>query len=330
MRRALLGLSLGAALAVGACAPHVEVPGLPSESGIWMTDSAIHTYDGLELPLRAWRPKGQTKAVLIALHGFNDYGKSWETPGQFWASQGLATYAYDQRGFGQTDQPGLWHGGQTLVEDLKDVVTLLRRRHPGLPVFVVGESMGGAVAMIAMADSEPPLIDGLILSAPAVWGRSTMNLASRTGLWALSHSVPWLRLSGKGLNIKASDNMEMLRALSKDPLVIKETRIDAIHGLVDLMDSAQAAAGNIRVPTLVLYGEKDEIVPPEATDKMIAHLHHPGDFLSVAIYPQGYHMLMRDLQAEIVLKDVVAWVAHHDQPLPSGAERSAVRQRVSE
>jgi len=322
MRRLLLAASLSAVLAVGACAPYVELPG-PRIGGALMTDSFVYTYDGAALPLRSWLPPGEAKAVVVALHGFNDYSNSWEVPGRFWATQGLATYAYDQRGFGKTDHRGLWHGGQTLAEDLKDVISLVRKRQPGKPVYVVGESMGGAVAMIAMSGTNPPAVDGMILSAPAVWGRSTMNVFERAGLWFFSHTIPWFMVSGKGLNIKPSDNVEMLRALSKDPLVIKETRIDAVHGLVDLMDAAQAAATDIKVPTLVLYGEKDEIVPPEATYKMISRLRDLGERQRVAVYPKGYHMLLRDLQAEVVLNDVATWVTDHNKPLPSGSEQRA-------
>lgn len=322
MKRLLRAVALAAALAACACAPHVELPG-PRIGGAVMTGSFVYTNDGATLPLRSWLPDGEPEAVVVALHGFNDYSNQWEAPGRFWARHGLATYAYDQRGFGKTDHRGLWHGGQTLAEDLKDVIFLVRKRHPGKPVYIVGESMGGAVAMVAMSGPTPPAVDGIVLSAPAVWGRSAMNVFERAGLWFFSHTVPWFMVSGKGLGIKPSDNIEMLRALSKDPLVIKETRVDAVHGLVDLMDAAQAAAAEINVPTLVLYGEKDEIVPPAATYKMIGRLRDLGEGQRVAIYPQGYHMLLRDLQAEVVLKDVAAWVTDRGAGLPSGSEQRA-------
>jgi len=176
---------------------------------------------------------------------------------------------------------------------------------------------------VAMTGSQPPPAAGVILSAPAVWGRSAMNVFERSALWLFSRTVPWMVVTGRGLNIKPSDNIEMLRALSRDPLVIKETRIDTIHGLVDLMDAAQAAGPRLDVPALVLYGEKDEIVPPRATYAMLGTLPAPGARQRVAIYPAGYHMLMRDLQAQIVLDDVAAWIERPAAPLPSGADGRA-------
>ena len=104
-------------------------------------------------------------------------------------------------------------------------------------------------------------VDGVILTAPAVWGRATMDLLPRLALWAAVRLVPGLTVTGRGLEIKPSDNIPMLRALSRDPLVIKETRVDTIYGLVDLMDAALDSAPVLDVPLLVMYGAKDEIVP---------------------------------------------------------------------
>src|SRR3546814_5012683 len=90
--------------------------------------------------------------------------------------------------------------------------------------------MGGAVVVAALAGPQPPEAAGAILVAPAVWGRSTMPFHQRAALWLSARLFPSARFSGRGLGIQASDNIEMLRALGRDPLFIKETRVDAIHG----------------------------------------------------------------------------------------------------
>jgi len=319
-------LLLGVALLAGGCAPYVHGPGAdlarPALNG-----SQVVTADSRTLPLRSWLPEGRPEAVIVALHGFNDYSNAYADAGRYWAGRGIATYAYDQRGFGAGADAGYWHGGERMAADLVQVIALVRERHPGTPLYVVGESMGGAVAMVAAAKANPhPLaVDGLVLSAPALRGREAMNVFERAGLWFFSHTVPWYTVSGSDLpfKIKASDNVEMLRALGKDPLVIKQTRVDAVHGLVDLMDAANDAAARLDLPTLVLYGENDEIVPPEPTYRMIGRLTGLGEERRVAIYPEGYHMLMRDLQAEVVLEDIATWVKNQRAPLPSGAEANA-------
>lgn len=310
-------------LLLAACAPRLELPG-PSVTAPVLAAHHFVAADGAHLPLRSWLPKERPWAAVLALHGFNDYSNAFTTVGEFLAAKGVAVYAYDQRGFGDTAHRGLWPGTEALVADLKAVAAKVRAIHPGAPFFLLGESMGGAVVMAAMTGPEPPATDGVILAAPAVWGRPTMPWYQRAALFAAAHTVPWLKLSGHGLHLKPSDNIEMLRALSRDPLVIKDTRIDALSGLTDLMDTALAAAPRLTTPALVLYGEKDEIIPRDPMVRMLRSL--PTDqrwHQRIALYKDGYHMLLRDLEAPTVWRDIEAWLDDPSGPLPSGADAHA-------
>ena len=296
--------------------PAVEEPRL--ETGHWVTA------DGLELPLRSWLPQEPPRAIILALHGFNDYSAAFEAPGSWWAERGIATYAYDQRGFGEAPYRGLWAGSETLSDDLVSLTGLIRARHPGAPLYILGESMGGAVAMVAFAETPAFSVDGVILSAPAVWARSTMPGYQRVTLEIVAYVMPWGQLTGEGVQIQASDNIEMLRALGRDPLVIKKTRVDTIYGLTNLMDQALASAGRITAPLLLLYGEHDEVIPKDPTSQAWNRLPAQVDERQrLAFYEDGWHMLLRDLEAEVVMDDVLAWIADPRAPLPSGADRRA-------
>ncbi|MHA1565212.1 MAG: serine aminopeptidase domain-containing protein, partial [Alphaproteobacteria bacterium] len=132
---------------------------------------------------------------------------------------------------------------------------------------------------------------------------------------------PWLQVSGRGLDIVPSDNIAMLRALGRDPLVIKETRIDAIWGVVALMDQALDTASMLNGPTLMMYGAKDEIIPADATLELLEQLPEVGaERRTIAIYEDGYHMLLRDLNGVLAWQDMVAWIRMPEAPLPSGAD----------
>ncbi|WP_322097205.1 alpha/beta hydrolase [Paramagnetospirillum magnetotacticum] len=295
--------------------PSIRQPALESKSLI-MADGAV-------LPLRSWLPEAEPKAAIIAAHGMNDYSNAFDGPGKGLAAKGIAVYAYDQRGFGQAPHPGWWSSTETMAEDLRTASRLIAARHPQTPLYLLGESMGGAVVIETGAHAPPPEIRGLILSAPAVWGRASMPWYQRAALWLSYKVAPGWVLTGRGLKIRPSDNIEMLRALSKDPLVIKETRVDAIHGMVDLMDAAQEAAPHLELPLLLLYGAHDEIIPPEPTWAAVAGLPHLGTRQRAALYENGWHMLLRDLQAQVVIDDIAAWVEDQSAPLPSGADRAA-------
>lgn len=294
-----------------ACSPHIAAPpgSAPSSSSPHLVEHFFVSFDHTELPLRMWLPADQINGVIVALHGFNDYSNFIKDSASFFNQRKLAVYAYDQRGFGKSPTRGQWSGWQTMGEDLATFITLIKQIHPGTPVYILGESMGGAVAIVTMAQSNPPDVKGVILVAPAVWARSAMPFHQRFVLWLAAHTIPWAKVTGQSLGITASDNIEMLSKLGKDPLVIKETRIEVLYGLSNLMDKAYASADQFRASSLILYGEKDEVIPRQPVFDFYKRL--PLRSLGrqrMFLYENGYHMLLRDLQAGGVLTDAVMWI----------------------
>ena len=290
-----------------------------------LEDGAFIADDGARLPMRAWLPAGPVKAVVLALHGFNDYSNAFESQGTAWEKAGIATYAYDQRGFGWSPERGRWAGTRRMAQDMAEASRLLKARYPGVPLYILGESMGGAVAIVGAsgtAGAEKPVADGYILMAPAVWGRSSMNVFERAALWITDSLAPSWTLTGQSLRILASDNIEMLRALGRDPLVIKSTRVDTISGLVDLMSLALQSGPRFDERTLLLYGAHDELIPAAPMREFVQSLPPAGaDRRRIAYYPNGYHMLGRDLEGAVVIADMQSWMLRPKAPLPSGADR---------
>ena len=190
--------------------------------------------------------------------------------------------------------------------------------------------MGGAVIMVTIANGDAPEADGIILAAPAVWGRVTMPWYQRLALWIGVRLMPGAEVTGQGLKITPSDNIEMLKALGRDLLVIKATRVDAIYGLTNLMDRALELSARLKGPALILYGQKDEIIPRKPTQIMLDRL--PAAVSGgprLAVYEDGFHMLLRDLQAETLWRDIAHWIAEPAAPLPSGAEKGARKRLAS-
>jgi alpha-beta hydrolase superfamily lysophospholipase len=333
MRACLRGAAMLITLALAACTSCYQPMG-PARSAPAIAGATLVSTDGARLPLRVWKPEHEPWAAIVALHGMNDYSNAFDHAARFWAAQGIVTYAYDQRGFGAGPRPGIWADTRTMVADLNAAVEAVSARHPGLPVYILGESMGGAVVASALAGTragqEAPLahrIAGAILSAPAMWGRQVMNPFYRFTLWLGYNTVPGMEVEPpRGLKIMPSDNIDMLRALGKDPLVIKQTRIDALKGLVDLMSNAEAALPSLPsdVPLLVLFGRHEQVLPDKVVKETLKRIEDtPAETRPrVALYNDGYHMLLRDLQAETVWRDIAAWMrAPMVAALPSGAEQ---------
>ena len=286
-----------------------------------LTSESALMSDGYRLPMKVWPSTGETVVVVLAMHGFNDYSNAFDAAARSFANDRITTYAIDQRGFGMTEQRGIWAGHATMQSDLIATVNMLCKKHSGLPLFLLGESMGSAVILSAMQQLELTCLQGVILSAPAVWGWQSMPWWQTLPLRFFAHTMPEVTVTGEGMDIHPSDNVEMLRALGSDPLIIKETRIDAIYGLTDLMQAAMENSEALSLPALILYGEHDEIITASAFCEMLKKL--PGSMTShwrLLLYSNGYHMLSRDLQGEVVIRDMVTWIHDRGASMPSGEE----------
>ena len=318
-RRHLTGLGLAATVLAG-CDARIAPSGSPAEQPA-ETAGRFVMPDGTALPYRQWLPDGPPSAVVLALHGMNDSRDAWEYPAPAFAAAGMAVFSPDQRGFGATPTRGFWPGTNGFTADVRAMVRLLRDRYPHTKLILMAESMGAAALMVLATQPDPPAVDGYVLVAPAVWGRSNMNVFMRGALWLADRMMPGLRLSGSGfVKVTASDNRQALVRLSADPLTIHETRVDAIEGLVDLMDQAELAGRSFRGPALFLYGGHDELVPARATARVWRGL-PAGSVL--AFYPNGYHLLLRDKDRSVPIGDIVAWIRDPDALLPSGAQAAA-------
>lgn len=325
MRLALASALL--ALALAACAPTVVERGAEDTSPR-IEEGYLVAGDGAALPLRRWLPEGEPRAAILGLHGMNDHSRAFELPAIDWRRAGIATYAYDQRGFGGALPRGRWAGVEAMTGDLRDALRAVRAEHPGVPVYVLGESMGGAVALAALDDPEGLDAAGLVLAAPAVWGREAMPAAYEIALFLAAHSVPWLEIGSAQIGRQPTDNLWALREMAHDPGVLKATRMDAVWGMVNLMDAALDGADGAALPMLVLYGEKDRIIPRRPTLALIDRL--PAERTSVALYAEGWHMLLRDLQGWRVAEDIAAWTRAPAAPLPSGADARDVRALLAQ
>lgn len=268
--------------------------------------------------------------VIIAVHGMNDYAGAFHAAGAWWSAHGAVVYAYDQRGFGRSPGWMLWPEHELLRKDLATAVKLARQRYPDAKIAVVGESMGAAVAVTAFADPDPPDADALVLSGPGFRGWGVLPWYYSASLWVSSHVRPdWIVVPPKGLNIVATDNNAKLREMWFDPYVQKSNRIDSVYGVVSIMEEADQKIGRLpeRIPTLMLYGAHDQIIPPEGIERAAERMPRQ---VKTAYYAKGYHMLMNDLQAETVWRDVLAFIRRPDAPLPSGAPPIPFRQETAE
>ena len=155
--------------------------------------------------------------------------------------------------------------------------------------------------------------------APAVWGWSNQPLPYKTMLWLASRFTAakvyepprWLTT-----RVKPTDNHDELVAMGRDPLMTWGARSDALYGLVEMMERAWRTIGEVKVPTLYVYGANDEIIPETPSFQAASKL-KPTD--RSAYYARGWHLMTRDHQGPVVWADLLSFIKSPDAPLPSGA-----------
>ncbi|MGA0603040.1 alpha/beta fold hydrolase [Caulobacter sp. KR2-114] len=316
-----LVMALLAALSLAACAPTLQHAGRPDLTfqGPRLAGTEFVSFDGARLGVSRWDAEGEPWAVIVGVHGMNDYANAFHLAGPWWAKRGITTIAYDQRGFGRSPQRGIWAGDGLMTEDLRTLTALVRRQYPHAVIAVAGESLGGSVVIETMASDRPAAADRAVLIAPAVWGWSNLPLPYKSALWLADHLAPSKVFNPPGFvtqHISPSDNREELIAMGRDPLMVWGARSDTLYGLVSTMQHAWKETGQVKGPTLWLYGDHDQIIPKGATYQAAARL-APGN--RSAFYAQGWHLLLVDRQAETVWGDIAAFLRDPNAPLPSGA-----------
>ena len=250
------------------------------------------------LPLHFYRTGGTDKPTLLLAHGFSDNGLCWSRVAREMEVE-FDLIMVDARNHGQSGR-GIC-SSDDLADDLAAVIAGLSVG----PTFALGHSMGAGVILAAEAQS-PIGTDGLILAAPGVWGGRALPIHYRLSATLAAVFAPGKALTGERVQRRATDNIEILREMYADPLVIKDTRIDAILGVTRVMGSAYNNADDVNGAVLFLMGEKDEIIPLKAMEKTAMRL--SGD-ITFRRYPDGWHMLLRDLQAAAVWRDVADWIS---------------------
>lgn len=280
------------------------------------------TQPPLDTTLRQWSPSTAPDAVVLGLHSFGDYGAAFELLGPHVAQAGIYLESYDQAGFGARQIDGRWAGEQQLVEDAVARIQQLSSVYHQ-PVFVMGESLGGAVAILA-ALKQPDQVAGIILSAPAVREGIRMRYGWNAAIATAATLAPGYRVS-----VERNPHDPLLapthaQRLALDDKVMREVRLDSYWGLIKLADRASdqaPALTDTHIPILLLYGERDSTVPEAGILALRRHLHGQLTYQSVADAP---HLILQGQHWQNTADRILHWLAQHS-PTSSMQDKTPVR-----
>ncbi len=244
------------------------------------------------------------RAVLIIVHGLSEHRGRYRKLQRELASEGFATWAYDQRGFGKsTGRRTYMADYHDLLEDLNVVTDRARQAHPKLPLVLIGHSLGGVV-VATFCIYHPNVAAGMILSAPAYDFVPLPPMVHFLGIIA-NHIIPTLSIPYPSDAEKLSHDPEIGRAFRADPLVQKAGTPRFYHEFRRMNGYLKQHAHQITRPTLILQGTDDMIVFPEGAKTLYGKIRSKNKRLIA--YNGFYHEPFNEIGRERVIADVVGW-----------------------
>jgi alpha-beta hydrolase superfamily lysophospholipase len=282
----------------------------------------LHTDNGqltssLKTPIHEWGdPQVAPKGIVIAVHGLMKHGGVFDTLGRRLVASGYSVVAPDLRGYGHWCTDGRPKCDRRIsykksYEDLVSLTEHLHKKHPNLPIFLVGESLGADLT-IHLAAEHPELVRGLVLSAPAI---------------RHFHSVLPIMISDMML-VAAKPNRQIdMRPFittftSNDPRVINESLKDPLSrktlSFGDLLQSRKMMKSTLKyadhvpatIPVLIVHGSGDRLIKSSSVIVLMMHLHSTDQ--TVKWYDQKGHILLETAFApEATLEAIDSWLHSH-------------------
>ena len=263
-----------------------------------METITIKSKDGTALRLGRW---GDGERDVLLVHGLAEHAGRYEHVGQALAARGWRVTVVELRGHGQSEgRRGHVDAWQDYLDDMAAALDTL-----GDQVAVVGHSMGGLVAMSALAAAAPPAVLGVAVSNPLLGVRVKAPAIKVKAARLLATLLPWLPLSNELDTKKISRDPEVVAAYEQDPLVFSTITPRWFREMNDAIDSVRAQAPRATTPLYMLVSEGDEICDPASAREIVGTWAGPTQ---VSEYGELYHELFNEPEKEQVLKDLGDWL----------------------
>jgi acylglycerol lipase len=265
------------------------------------------TFDGvggLKIATRSWRPEGAVRGIMILIHGFNSHSGYFAWPAEQFAGSGFAAYALDHRGRGKSEGERFYvKRFSDWLEDVDKLVGIARSENPSVPVYVLGHSVGGVIASSYVFEHQTE-ISGLICESFAfdVGLPHLVQLA----LEGASYLVPHLPVYSLKNEIFSRDP-DVVTQMNNDPLIANESQpAETASEVLKAAARLKENMPNFKVPVFIIHGTDDKATRPEGSQYFYDNV--GSEDKTLKLYDGGYHDLLNDLDKELVMADILAWV----------------------
>jgi lysophospholipase len=277
----------------------------------WLTGAG-----GLRIHWEAWLPE-EPRAVVVIAHGASEHSGRYRHVADRLVTDRYAVYAIEHRGHGRSEGPrALIDRLDRAVADLDALLLLAAEEHPGAPVFLIGHSMGGAIAISYAVEHEDRLT-GLILSGP-VAALDAAPAPMRFVAAVLSALTPRLPLFEIDASLVSRDPA-VVESYVNDPLVHHgKLPVRTVAELAKAVDAFPERVPSITVPTLIMHGAQDRLAPPEGSVMLNERIGARDK--TFHRYEGLYHEIFNEPEQERVLDDLSAWLSARVTPAAASAQ----------
>lgn len=265
---------------------------------------------GLRIAWQRWGADRPARSVVVISHGVSEHSGRYRHVIDRLVPEGHNVYAVDHRGHGRSEgKRVVLDRMDNVVADLDQLVVQARADHPDLPLFLLGHSLGGCVA-ISYALEHQDRLDGLVLSAPLA-ALEAAPPAIRIVSKVLSAATPTLGIIKVDSEGVSRDPVEV-RAYEEDPLVDRrKLPVRTVAEAAKAVEGFPDRVGALRLPLLIMHGSEDRLTPVGGS-RMVDERAGSED-KTLLIYDGLFHEIFNELPAdrERVLDDLSGWLAAH-------------------
>jgi len=262
---------------------------------------------GLRIFVRSWRPDTRARGVVVIVHGFNSHSGQYFWVAEQFVSAGLAVYALDLRGRGQSDGERFYvQRFEDYAADVGTLVAMAKSREPGLPVFMLGHSAGGVVSCIYAIEHQAELAGLICESFAHQVPAPDFALAVLKGLSHVAPHAHVLRLKNEDF----SRDPAVVQAMNKDPLIAHEVQpTQTVAEMVRADERLKREFPLITLPVLILHGTRDNATKPSGSQSFFDQAGSRDKTLK--LYEGHFHDLLNDIGRETVMADIMGWIDKH-------------------
>ncbi|MBC7926947.1 MAG: lysophospholipase [Bryobacteraceae bacterium] len=267
-------------------------------------EERLESAGGVKIFIRSWRPIAKATGVVAIVHGFNSHSGYYTWVAEQLTSAGLAVYALDLRGRGQSSGERFFiENVSDYISDVESLISLAKSREAGLPVFLLGHSAGGVISCVYTLEHQAELAGFICESFAFQLPGPEAELSVVKGL---SHLVPHVHVL-KLENQHFSRDPEVVRTLNEDPLLANEVQPTlTVAEMVRADERLKKEFPLITLPVLILHGTMDKVTMPGGSQFFYDHAGSRDKTLK--LYEGHYHDLLNDIDKELVMADIQSWI----------------------